>query len=406
MFRAEFTDSKAKIWDKYVNIDDKSIKQVKNISNMPFIYKYIAVMPDAHFGKGSTVGSVIPTIGAIIPASVGVDLGCGMCAVKTSLNANDLPDSLSNIRCEIERLVPHGRTNDGRKGDKGAWLNIPERSDESWKMLRDDFDKITERYPHLEKRNHRNHLGTLGTGNHFIEICLDEDNNVWIMLHSGSRGIGNAIGMFFIEQAKKEMERWYINLPDQDLSYLSEGSEYFNDYIFAVDWAQRFASENRKIMMEAAIKALSSDVKKDFKTDLMAVDCHHNYVSFDMKEYGTGKQIYLTRKGAVDAGKDKLGIIPGSMGAKSFIVKGLGNKDSFCSCSHGAGRVMSRNEAKRQVSLEEHLKDISHVECRKDKESIDETPRAYKNIDDVMKSQSDLVEVLHTLRQIVCVKGN
>ncbi len=359
-------------------------------------------MPDVHLGKGATIGSVIPTVNAVIPAAVGVDLGCGMMAVKTSLTAKDLPDNLFAIRSSIEAAVPHGRTSPRSGRDKGSWGQAPADVLAKWALLHDDFELLCERTPSLKNTNNLNHLGTLGTGNHFIELCLDEADSVWVMLHSGSRGVGNRIGTTFIELAKKEMQRWMINLPDKDLAYLPEGSEHFIDYVKAVSWAQRFAKLNREVMMARTLTALADNIDKSFSTDAMAVNCHHNYIK---KEVHYGQKIWITRKGAVSAQAGELGIIPGSMGAKSFIVRGLGNEESFCSCSHGAGRVMSRTEAKRRVSLAEHEKAVSGVECRIDKDVIDETPSAYKPIEDVMHAQRDLVEIVHTLKQVVCVKG-
>ncbi len=392
-----------KMWTKGVPVDDKAKKQLEQTASLPIIYSHIAVMPDVHYGLGSTVGSVIPTKKAIIPAAVGVDLGCGMMAVQTSLTAKDLPDNLAPLRIEWERVIPHGRTV-GRKikRDKGSWEKTPERVDRYWAELLPSFKKITDKYPRFLKSNHHKHLGTLGTGNHFVELCLDLNDRVWIMLHSGSRGVGNAIGTFFIEKAKEEMLRLDRTLPDKNLAYLDEGSRYFDDYLEAVEWAQNYARKNREVMMEHAIKALRKIVPKPFTLTESAINCHHNYVE---EEEHFGESLYITRKGAVSARRGELGIIPGSMGAKSFIVRGLGNEASFCSCSHGAGRVMSRTEAKRRVSLEEHLKATEGVECRKDADVIDETPSAYKDIEAVMAAQSDLVEVVHELKQIVCVKG-
>ena len=391
-----------KLWTRGVPLEDEARDQLRNIAKLPFIHRWIAVMPDVHLGKGATVGSVVPTIGAIIPAAVGVDIGCGMIAARTSLVASDLPDNLAEVRSAIERAVPHGRSPARGGRDKGAWENAPVLSVEGWSQLVADFDKICERHPRLKKTNNLNHLGTLGTGNHFIEICLDEEQRVWFMLHSGSRGVGNAIGTYFIELAKKEMQRWMINLPDQDLAYLPEGSQHYADYVFAVDWAQRYARMNREIMMRHVVEAMRKVIPKPFEAQAEAVNCHHNYVQM---EHHFGKNVHVTRKGAVSARKGELGIIPGSMGAKSFIVRGLGNEDSFCSCSHGAGRVMSRTAAKKLISLDDHIKATAHVECRKDADVVDESPAAYKPIDAVMAAQEDLVEIVHTLRQVVCVKG-
>jgi len=391
-----------KMWTRGVPVDDSSKEQLLNTARMPFIFKWLAVMPDVHYGKGSTIGSVIPTKGAIIPAAVGVDLGCGMMAVRTSLTASDLPDTLAPLRAALEKAVPHGRTVGRDKRDKGAWGELPEATVEAWAALEGDFKRIVDKHPKLEKANTANHLGTLGTGNHFIEVCLDEEDRVWFMLHSGSRGVGNAIGSYFIERAKEEMRRYFINLPDQDLAYLPEGTEGFDDYVEAVEWAQHFAMANREVMMRHAIDAARKVIEKPFDAHLEAVNCHHNYVA---REHHFGENVLVTRKGAVRAAEGVMGIIPGSMGAKSFIVRGKGNADSFCSCSHGAGRVMSRAEAKRRFTIEDHAAATLGVECRKDADVIDETPKAYKDIDAVMAAQADLVEVVHTLRQIVCVKG-
>jgi len=392
-----------KAWTRGVPVEDAAKKQLMNIAALPFIYRWIAVMPDVHLGKGATVGSVIPTQKAIIPAAVGVDIGCGMMAVRTSLNARDLPDDLHPLRNAIEQAVPHGRTDNGGKNDRGAWRNPPQRQLEIWSQLEPKYAEIVTKHPRLGRGNDLNHLGTLGTGNHFIEICLDESENVWIVLHSGSRGVGNRIGQFFIELAKQDMRKWMINLPDQDLAYLPEGTEHFNDYVKAVSWAQKYAMTNRELMMAAIIDALRApELLPPFEANAEVVNCHHNYVAIE-EHYG--ERVFVTRKGAVRAGKDDLGIIPGSMGAKSFIVRGKGNAESFESCSHGAGRAMSRAEAKRRFTLEDHARATEGIECRKDADVIDETPAAYKSIDAVMQAQSDLVDVVHTLRQIVCVKG-
>lgn len=404
----ETTGAGIKAWTAGVPVEDAALRQLKNVASLPFVHRHLAVMPDVHFGKGATVGSVIPCKGAIIPAAVGVDIGCGMMAVQTSLTSHHLPEDLSSLRSAIEAAVPHGRTNDGRKGDRGAWADLPKDVEKAWattlhgnKPLADGHAAIVEAHPKIAKANNVAHLGTLGTGNHFIEICLDEADRVWVMLHSGSRGIGNRIGSYFIERAKREMERWFIHLPDKDLAYLAEGSEHFHDYIKAVGWAQDYARANRQIMMDRVLAVMEKRFR-DFALGDVAVNCHHNYVA---REKHFGEEVWLTRKGAVSAGEGELGIIPGSMGARSFIVRGKGNKESFCSCSHGAGRAMSRTEARRRFTLEDHAKATKGVECRKDSDVIDETPMAYKDIDAVMAAQADLVEIVHTLKQIVCVKG-
>lgn len=391
-----------KMWTRGVPVEDDAKQQLANTASMPFIYKHLAVMPDVHLGKGSTIGSVIPTLGAVIPAAVGVDIGCGMIAVKTSLSASDLPDNLGPLRSAIEHAVPHGRSAGRGARDKGAWGNIPAAVDSAWSNLADDFKRITDKYPKLARTNNRNHLGTLGTGNHFIEVCLDENQSVWFMLHSGSRGVGNAIGNTFIELAQADMRRHFINLPDRDLAYLVEGSEHYEDYVFAVSWAQNYARQNRELMMANVIAAVRSVIPKPFETRMEAVNCHHNYVQ---KERHFGENVLVTRKGAVSAREGELGIIPGSMGARSYIVRGKGNPESFCSCSHGAGRTMSRSEAKRRFTVADQVHATEGVECRKDADVIDEIPMAYKDIDAVMAAQSELVEVVHTLKQVVCVKG-
>ena len=392
-----------KCWTKGVPVEEAAEKQLRNVAEMPFIYKWVAAMPDVHWGMGATVGSVIPTKGAIIPAAVGVDIGCGMMAVKTTLNASHLPDNLHGIRTVIEKAVPHGRTDNGRANDRGAWKDAPASHLTVWGNLQERYDTIVSKYPKLNHPQRINHLGTLGTGNHFIEVCLDTDNQVWFMLHSGSRGVGNRFGTHFIELAKEDMRKWMINLPDADLAYLPEGTEHYKDYVTAVHWAQEYALVNRQSMMTNIIAAIrNSGEVPEFNAEVEAVNCHHNYVAW---ENHYGENVLITRKGAVRARKGDLGIIPGSMGAQSFIVRGLGNEESFMSCSHGAGRAMSRTEAKRRFTLDDHAKATAGVECRKDADVIDETPMAYKSIDAVMEAQRDLVDVVHMLRQVVCVKG-
>ena len=391
-----------KAWTRDVPVDEKAKEQMAKAAKMPFIFKHVAAMPDVHVGIGATVGSVIPTKGAVIPAAVGVDIGCGMMAARTSLMASDLPDNLAGIRSAIEAAVPHGRTAGRGRRDKGAWGDPPASVVDAWASLKARFDALCAKYPRLANTNNVMHLGTLGTGNHFVEVCLDTEQRVWVMLHSGSRGVGNAIGRFFIELAKKDIRTWHINLPDEDLAYFPEGTEHFDDYVEAVGWAQDFAALNRRVMMTHALDALRSQIAKPFDAECEAVNCHHNYVT---RENHFGENVLVTRKGAVRAAKGTLGIIPGSMGAKSFIVRGLGNAESFESCSHGAGRGMCRSQAKKLVSLDEHIADTAGVECRKDEGVIDETPKAYKPIEKVMAAQSDLVEIVHTLKQVVCVKG-
>jgi tRNA-splicing ligase RtcB len=379
------------------DIENEALTQLKKIAQLPIIHSHIAAMPDVHLGIGATVGSVIPTLNAIIPAAVGVDIGCGMSAVRLSIKSSQLPDDLAAMRSAIERAVPVGL---------GAHKTVNTR-ESACKKLASGVDWLFEKHPAVMKMLKQpnmiwtKQMGTLGSGNHFIEICLDEKSDVWVMLHSGSRGIGNAIGQYFIALAKKDMGKHIHNLPDKDLAYFSEGSEHYVDYVAAVNWAQEYARLNRDEMMGLVLRAIAPFLPK-FRTDRHAINCHHNYVS---RENHFGADVMVTRKGAISARDGELGIIPGSMGAKSFIVRGKGNADSFCSCSHGAGRKMSRTAARSMFSKEDLIAQTKGVECRKDKAVIDEIPAAYKDIDEVMENQSDLVEVIHTLKQVLCVKG-
>lgn len=404
------TDSRVpiKMWTKYVPVDEQALKQLKQTANLPFIYKHLSVLPDVHAGLGSTVGSVIPTKRAVIPAAVGVDIGCGMVATQLNLKAKELPDNLREIREAIEVAVPHGRS-DGSVSDAGSWRGDPPEIVTTYfsEFLRLNLQEMLEKHPKLSGATPGmiqagNMLGTLGTGNHFIELCIDEKENVWIMLHSGSRGIGNRIGTYFISKAKEEMERWHIPLENKDLAYLPEGTELFNDYWQALTWAQNYARINRELMYDRTLQAVNSKFKKRVYAVSSLINCHHNYAT---RENHFGQNIIVTRKGAVCARRGMMGIIPGSMGAKSFIVKGKGEPQSFTSCSHGAGRVMSRTEARKTITLAQHEADTAGVECRKDIEVLDESPKAYKSIEDVMRSQEDLVDVVHTLKQVLCVKG-
>ena len=394
-----------KMWTRGVPVDPATRRQLARAAELPFLHKWVAAMPDVHLGKGATVGSVIPTVGAIVPAAVGVDIGCGMMAVRTSLGAAELPDDLHPLRVAIEGAVPHGRSNHGKRGDRGAWRDPPHRVREAFAPLEKGYRRVLSMHRSLERNAHpREHLGTLGTGNHFLEVCLDEADRVWVMLHSGSRGIGNRIGMHFITLAQREARRQGTTLPDRDLAWLDEGSRHFENYLVAVGWAQDYARQNREVMMDSALAAMaSSGLLPDFASRLEAINCHHNYVNRE-RHYGRD-DVLVTRKGAISARVGELGIIPGSMGARSFLVRGKGEPQSFHSCSHGAGRVMSRTEAKRRFTLEDHARATAHVECRKDAAVLDETPAAYKDIDAVMAAQAELVEVVHTLRQVLCVKG-
>ncbi len=379
------------------DIEHTAMNQLANIAQLPFIHSHVAAMPDVHYGLGATVGSVIPTLGAIIPAAVGVDIGCGMNAVRLSLKAEQLPDNLHRIRSAIESAIPVGFNMHKKDMVKRSTVDA----------LYNGFIKILDKHPRLNKMQKKPYitwvrqLGTLGGGNHFIEICLDENQDIWIMLHSGSRGVGNAIGKYFIALAKRDMGQKLGRLPDKDLAYFSEGAKHFDDYVEAVHWAQDYALFNRREMMRLIVNALAAVLPR-FKATKEAINCHHNYVSI---ENHFGANVFLTRKGAISAREDELGIIPGSMGAKSYIVRGKGNPSSFCSCSHGAGRRMSRGKAKRVFTTDDMENQTKGIECRKDKGVIDEIPGAYKDIDEVMENQSDLVEVVHTLKQVVCVKG-
>ncbi len=371
------------------------MQQLRNIAQLPFIHKNgVAAMPDVHFGIGATVGSVIATRGAIIPAAVGVDIGCGMNAIRTSLTASDLPDSLAELRHDIERSIPLGA---GGKHQKDEILNAHyKRLPQGWASA-----LILDAVGGKAGERASAQLGTLGSGNHFIEICLDESQQVWVMLHSGSRGTGNIIGRQFIEQAKQLMEKYFITLPDKDLAYFPANTREFDDYVAAVSWCQDYALENRKIMLELVINSMRHRLPP-FTLTNEAINCHHNYVE---RENHYGENVWVTRKGAIRAREGDLGIIPGSMGVKSFIVRGKGNPESYNSCSHGAGRKMGRKEATRRFTVADLEAQTVGVECRKDAAVLDEIPSAYKDIDEVMANQADLVEIVHTLKQICCVKG-
>ena len=379
------------------DIEHSAYEQLISMSKMPFIHSHIAAMPDVHCGVGATVGSVIPMKGAIIPAAVGVDIGCGMNAVRLDLKAHQLPDNLRGLRSAIEREVP-----------VGFHMHKYDRvSDSTIRSLSHGLSSIWEKHPKLKNKQKKPYqtwirqLATLGGGNHFIELCLDENDDVWVMLHSGSRGVGNSIGQYFIELARRDMEKIQMNLPDRDLAYFNQGTRHFNDYIEAVSWAQDYATVNRREMMKLVLAVLKKRLPV-FKITKEAINCHHNYVS---EEHHFGEDVFVTRKGAIRAREGELGIIPGSMGAKSFIVQGRGNESSLCSCSHGAGRVMSRSKAKRLFSTQDLEQQTAGVECRIDKSVVDEIPSAYKDIDQVMANQTDLVDVVHTLKQVMCIKG-
>jgi len=391
-----------KMWVGDMEVEQAALSQILNISQLPILAGHMAIMPDVHMGKGATVGSVIPTRSAIIPAAVGVDIGCGMIAAMTNLTADDLPDSLFSLRNAIEKVVPVG-FNEHAKG-------IPSVSGPYADILRKNLHKTMDQWDHLAMKQHlgradekriARQIGTLGGGNHFIEICLDTSNRVWIMLHSGSRGIGNQIGTVAIEMAKEQAAKRAWGLPDADLAWLDEGTTEFDAYIEAMHWAQDYAKFNRDTMLNLVISAM----KVKFPTMKIVgevVNCHHNFTSV---EEHFNEKIWVTRKGAVSAQYGQMGIIPGSMGAKSFIVRGKGNPDSYCSCSHGAGRKMSRNQAKKLFTSLDLEQQTAGVECRKDADVVDEIPGAYKDIDQVMAAQADLVDIVHTLKQVLCIKG-
>lgn len=456
-------------WVRNVPVDREALVQLDQLSTMGgregIIRHPIVVMPDVHCAQAATVGTVIPTTKAVIPAAAGVDLGCGIMVVRTSLREQDLPEKaseLETLRLAIELAIPHGRTHNGDPAnDAGGWRgDIPPNVARIWKkFLEPDLRKLMVKYDYLEKTNNVNHLGSMGTGNHFCELCVDDESkSVWILVHSGSRGVGNKIGSMFIEQAKKDMGNLISNLPNADLAYFREGTEHFDEYCFAVDWAQRYAQWNRHLMIENAITSLratqqlppfsvvglsstsatSSQVPSALEEHLMKtfehndvlrnhhpffyaynntaeqeilsiVDCHHNYITKQKIVVGDDtneeEEVIVTRKGATSAQKGEYAIIPGSMGARSYIVRGKGNAASYCSCSHGAGRRYSRSESTRRFTLDDHIAATEGIVCRKDKDILDESPGAYKSIDDVMKAQEDCVEIIYTLRQKICVKG-
>lgn len=399
LLHAEGSATPIKGWVRGVPLEDQAHAQLRNIASIPFVGPWVAVMPDVHLGKGATVGSVIPTRGAIIPAAVGVDIGCGMAAVRTTLRASDLPDNLAQLRSSIERGVPVGN------GPGGEHRRLPDSHETriAESGLHAGLEAIKQKHRKIRTDKLERQIGTLGGGNHFIEICLDETDAVWVMLHSGSRGTGNLIGSYFIELAREQLAHRVLgfHVPDKDLAFFMEGEPLFDDYVEAVSWAQDYARHNREAMMARVLAEMRHRLPK-FQLEKTAVNCHHNYVQ---KETHGGEELLITRKGAVSARAGELGIIPGSMGTRSYIVRGKGNADSFHSCSHGAGRVMSRTRARAEITLAQHREATAHVECRKDAAVVDESPAAYKSIDAVMAAQADLVEVVHTLRQVICIKG-
>ena len=387
-----------KMWTRGVPVEDEAKKQLANAARLPIVFKHIAAMPDVHLGIGATVGSVIPTLRAIIPAAVGVDIGCGMMACKTTLHANDLPDNLAPLRTAIERAVPHGSSPRNRGRDQGSWENPPDAVDQVWATLVDEFDALCELHPRIKNTNNRKHLGTLGGGNHFIEICLDTQKQVWVMLHSGSRGIGNLLAQHHIAVAQGLAHNQ--TLPDPDLAVFLANTPQMKAYRHDLFWAQDYARRNRAVMLRLICDVMRGQFPQiAFETPISA---HHNYAA---EETHFGEDVLVTRKGAIRAGRGELGIIPGSMGTGSYIVRGLGNPDSFESASHGAGRRMSRNKARKQFTEADLAAQTAGVECRKDAGVVDEIPAAYKDIDEVIRNQDDLVEVVAKLKQVICIKG-
>ena len=395
--RQEIAEGRVPVKVYTKDLDEKSRQQLVNVSRLPIVYHHVAAMPDVHLGIGATVGSVIPTLRAIIPAAVGVDIGCGMLAARLSLTANDIDEaSLKKVFAQISRDVPVGFEQHEERDAR----------DQAAKPFKRGLRAILDKHPGVEKRVGRKsswvrQMGSLGGGNHFIELCLDESQRVWVMLHSGSRGIGNAIGTYFIALAKQDAERHQLQLPDRDLAYFPEGARHFDDYVQAVGWAQDYARANRAEMLDLVLEALRRHLPA-FEVTTEAVNCHHNYVE---RERHYGEDVWVTRKGAIRAREGELGIIPGSMGTRSYIVRGRGSAESFQSCAHGAGRRMSRNQAGKQFTVADLESQTAGVVCRKDRGVLDEIPGAYKDIDEVMANQADLVEVVHTLKQVLCVKG-
>ena len=384
-------------WVTHEMSDDEH-KMLRNVSRLPCLYKHVALMPDAHLGIGSMVGSVIATKDAVIPATVGVDIGCGMMAVKTPFKSGILDGKLAEFRHEIERAIPVG-FNENRE---------PVDESDEW----DGWAEFGELHRGVQDRRSKamRQLGTLGGGNHFIEVCLDTDDNVWLILHSGSRNIGNEVATRHIATAKTLHD--LNTLPDPALAYFVQGTDEFRAYWHDLDWAQQYAMKNREIMMKRLIKSFNRMFGADLDLDAaianrksqieIVVNCHHNYVAI---EEHFGDSVYVTRKGAINAEAGRYGIIPGSMGAKSFIIRGLGNPQAFNSCSHGAGRKMSRTKAKAKYTIDDLKMQTAGVECRKDRGVVDEIPGAYKDIEEVMRAQNDLVEVVAELKQVICVKG-
>ena len=391
-------------------IDLKTHQQIQDVASLPFIHKHIAVMPDTHAGYGVPIGAVVPTVNAVIPGAVGFDIGCGMTAARLSAKAGVIHDSLDEIFNQIEKAVPRGTESyryNKKSGcishTKGCWDTVSYIHRKTWyDTLATDFKNIIFKYPNIESTNVVKQLGTLGGGNHFIELCSDEQGDVWIVLHSGSRNQGKVIGEFFMRRAQEECEKWFIELPDKQLAFFPKDTEFYNDYLIAMFWAQRYAATNRKLMLSNIKDRLCAvlEPKHVLFTDM--IDCHHNYAEME-NHFDTN--VLVTRKGAVRAREGDRAIIPGAMGRQTYIVKGKGDLASFCSCSHGAGRVLSRKKAKEQFSVEQVTEQMGSVKCRIDNGVLDEAPGAYKDLDEVMDNQSDLVDIEHILTPMLNIKG-
>jgi tRNA-splicing ligase RtcB len=387
------------------HIDDNTIEQAKETAAMPFVHPHVALMPDAHSGKGSAVGTVIPTIDAVIPAAVGVDIGCGMIAARTTYSASDIDNrDLAALRSAIEHVIPLSPGNYNHDLERFPFTGA--RIETLQNLAWPDVDRDNRNVDLSHSPKWREQLGSLGGGNHFIELCLDEADRVWMFLHSGSRGVGNKIAQKHIKVAQKLCEQWWVNLPNPDLAYLPQGTREFAAYLRELNWAQRFALENRAEMMDRFARAFADwiDAPHDNENGFIesTVNCHHNYT---VKENHGGKKVWLTRKGAVDANEGVLAVIPGSMGTRSYIVRGKGNKAGLCSAPHGAGRRFSRTEARKRFTAADLADRMKGIEYRHGDEWVDEIPDAYKDIDVVMADAADLVEVEHTLRQVLNVKG-
>ena len=375
------------------HMDQNAWEQATFFADLPFVHKKgMALMPDVHFGKSVPIGSVLPTVGVLVPAAVGVDIGCGMLACQLDLTAADLPTNLRKLRSDIERIIPMGSSGRHKKIDEHVIL--------SWAPLDAEYKSLSDFSPKIVKNNPLDHLGTLGSGNHFIEICIDESKKVWVMIHSGSRGPGALIGQHFIDQALRRVREDGVS--HKGFGWLQDKDPLFDAYVKSVSWAQEFAKINRKVMFEKVMGVIKGHVQKDLGVVKKIVSCHHNYVA---KEIHAGETVWVTRKGAISAQNGELGIIPSAMGQESFIVRGKGSSSSWCSCSHGSGRLMSRTAATQRFTSKDMKEALRGVECRKDRGVIDEIPYAYKSIRQVMRDQEDLTEIVHTIKAIICCKG-